>query len=244
MSSKIYKITNLINGKIYVGYTKKELKERFNEHCKPRSKGALKMPIVMAIKKYGIENFKIELLEESENDEYIHEEREKYWINVLQATNNKIGYNLAAGGNGCGFYYWNNGIKNKRSKECPGKNWIRGMLVTEESRKLRSDAHKGQQSAFKGKKHTKEAKEKLSKSHKNIFNGANNPAAKVVKIISPDGIEYIVKGTIREFCKKYQLSYAMYKKYKNKGPCKVSKYISKNNKIAKNTEGWIFILLD
>lgn len=83
MSSKIYKITNLINGKIYVGYTKKELKERFNEHCKPRSKGALKMPIVMAIKKYGIENFKIELLEESENDKYIHEEREKYWINVL-----------------------------------------------------------------------------------------------------------------------------------------------------------------
>ena len=33
------------------------------------------MPIVMAIKKYGIENFKIELLEESENDAYIHNER-------------------------------------------------------------------------------------------------------------------------------------------------------------------------
>ena len=38
MSSKIYKITNLINNKIYIGYTKKSLEERFNLHCKSNNK--------------------------------------------------------------------------------------------------------------------------------------------------------------------------------------------------------------
>ena len=244
MTSKIYKITNLINNKIYIGYTKKELKERLYEHSNPRSKNAYKMPIVMAIKKYGIENFKIELLEESENDAYIHNEREAYWIKKLNSINNKIGYNLATGGEGGGFYYWNNGKINRRSKECPGDEWTRGMLVTEESRKLRSAVHKGQISAFKGRKHTQETKEKLSKAHKNIFNGGNNPAAKTIQIISPNGAEYIIKGTIREFCKKHELSYSLYRKYKNKGPCKVSKYISKDNQLSRNTEGWIFNSLD
>lgn len=244
MTSKIYKITNLINNKIYIGYTKKDIKIRFDEHCKPRSKNAYKMSIVLAIKKYGKENFKIELLEESDNDDYIHKEREQYWIETLKSNISNIGYNLAAGGNGAGFYYWNNGKINRRSKDCPGEGWVRGMLVTEESKKLRSEVHKGQPSAFKGKHHTKEVKEKLSKAHKGLFNGANNPAAKTIKAISPDGVEYIIKGTIIDFCKKYNLSYSLYKKYKNKGPCKISKYISKDNQISRNTEGWIFISLD
>ena len=244
MSSKIYKITNLINNKIYVGYTKKSLEERFKEHCSPKGKGAFKMPIVLAIKKYGKENFKIELLEENENDDYIHLEREEYWINKLDALNSKIGYNLAAGGNGAGFYYWNNGIKNRRAKECPGEGWIRGMLVTEESKKLRSKVHKGQPSAFKGKKHTKEAKRKLSESHKGLFDGANNPAAKTIEVISPSGERFIIKGTMKKFCEEHNISFVLYRKYKNKGPYRVSKYIAKDNQLAKNTDGWIFNSLD
>lgn len=98
MTSKIYKITNLINNKIYIGYTTKSLEERFYFHCIRNDKN--KMPIVRAIKKYGKENFKIELLEESTDDKYIHNEREKYWINLLDAKNPKIGYNIAFGGDG------------------------------------------------------------------------------------------------------------------------------------------------
>lgn len=99
MSSKIYKITNLINNKIYIGYTKKSLEERFAMHCHANIYHN-KMLIVKAIKKYGKENFKIELLEESEDDKYIHKEREVYWINKLDAKNPKVGYNIAFGGDG------------------------------------------------------------------------------------------------------------------------------------------------
>lgn len=240
MTSKIYKITNLINNKIYIGYTKKSLQERFLEHCNPRSTGGKRMPIAMAIKKYGKENFIVELLEESENDEYIHLEREKYWIDKLQARKYDVGYNLAGGGNGAGFYYWNNGKINKRSKECPGKEWVRGMLVTEESRKLRSKVHLGQKSAFKGKHHTEETKRKLRLSHKDLVKGEKNPWAKTFEIISPEGKKYIVKGKIKDFCEKYRLSYTMLKRYKNKGKCLSSKFNNKKNKVAENTVGWIF----
>lgn len=98
MSSKIYKITNIINNKIYIGYTKKSLDERLKSHFYYAKHG--KLPLSHAIKKYGKENFKIELIEESENDNYIHKEREKYWINRLNSRNPKIGYNVAAGGDG------------------------------------------------------------------------------------------------------------------------------------------------
>lgn len=98
MSSKIYKITNLINNKIYIGYTKKSLEERLRYHFYYAKHG--KLPLSYAIKKYGKENFKIELIEESENDSYIHKEREKYWIDRLNSRNPKIGYNVAAGGDG------------------------------------------------------------------------------------------------------------------------------------------------
>ena len=48
----IYKITNSINGKIYIGQTRQALKERFRQHCKAKT-GA----ISFSIKKYGKENF-------------------------------------------------------------------------------------------------------------------------------------------------------------------------------------------
>ena len=98
MSSKIYKITNIINNKIYIGYTKKTLEERLKLHFYYAKRG--KLPLSYAIRKYGKENFKIELIEESDDDKYIHKEREKYWINKLNSRDFNIGYNIAAGGDG------------------------------------------------------------------------------------------------------------------------------------------------
>ena len=56
MKGKIYKITNKVNGKIYVGQTIKSLKERFQKHCwgtTYKDKYHLNMAIKKAIKKYG-----------------------------------------------------------------------------------------------------------------------------------------------------------------------------------------------
>ena len=64
----IYKITNLINNKIYVGKTTKTLEERFQTHLHDSKKEKLShRPLYKDMKEYGAENFSIELLEE-DND--------------------------------------------------------------------------------------------------------------------------------------------------------------------------------
>lgn len=91
----IYKITNKINGKIYVGMTYRTVQERWKEHlndCKRRRNE--NRPLYNAINKYGAENFVIEVIEETEKPE----EREKYWIEELGSF--KYGYNATLGGDG------------------------------------------------------------------------------------------------------------------------------------------------
>jgi group I intron endonuclease len=91
--SHIYKTTNLINGKIYVG------KSLRNEDSYLGSG----LQISGAISKYGKENFKKEILEECSED--VLNEREIYWIDFLNARDNRIGYNISIGGTG-GNHYW------------------------------------------------------------------------------------------------------------------------------------------
>ena len=91
----IYKITNKLNGKIYIGKTNRSIKERFEEHCKDRLKRVKeKRPLYSAMNKYGVENFSIKLVEETD----IPEEREKYWIEYFGSFKN--GYNATLGGDG------------------------------------------------------------------------------------------------------------------------------------------------
>lgn len=83
----IYKTTNLINGKFYVG------KDEVNN---PNYLGSGKI-LKMAINKNGITNFKKEILEVCSSKEELNE-REKFWISELSATT--LGYNIAEGGTG------------------------------------------------------------------------------------------------------------------------------------------------
>lgn len=64
----LYKITNLISNSIYIGITSGGLKKRFNEHKRCAKKG-VKTTLYCAMKSYGSENFKIEVLKEYETRE-------------------------------------------------------------------------------------------------------------------------------------------------------------------------------
>jgi group I intron endonuclease len=95
--AKIYKITNIINNKSYIGKTEKNIEERFKEHKKDINRRLFeKRPLYHAMNKYGIENFKIELLEKTNKPE----EREKYYIKYYDTFNSKKGYNATIGGDG------------------------------------------------------------------------------------------------------------------------------------------------
>jgi group I intron endonuclease len=85
----IYKITNKINGKIYVG---KNITNDINYMGSGLILGSAK-------KKYGVDNFVKEIIETCSSEEELNE-REKYWIERLQSINRDIGYNIAEGGNG------------------------------------------------------------------------------------------------------------------------------------------------
>lgn len=96
MSIGIYKYENKINGKIYIGLSI-NIENRYRQHLydaehleERRCSG-----IDYAIKKYGIENFDFQIIEECSPDEL--NDREKYWINFYDSYNN--GYNRTIGGN-------------------------------------------------------------------------------------------------------------------------------------------------
>jgi len=93
MCGVVYKITNKLNGKMYVGQTTRSIEERFGEHARHK-----KFLVDKAICKYGRENFLIEVIEECDTREQLNE-REIFWIATL---NCKVpnGYNMTDGGEG------------------------------------------------------------------------------------------------------------------------------------------------
>ena len=94
---KIYKITNKENGLIYIGCTINSLKHRFNEHLYRCFKTDYKSKLYNSMKKYGQENFTIELIEEC--DLNVIYETEKKYVEQYDSYNN--GLNSTFGGEGC-----------------------------------------------------------------------------------------------------------------------------------------------
>lgn len=93
----IYKITNINNGKSYIGKTSKTLEERLKEHIKSSKRVVSEIrPLYRAFNKYGIESFVIELIEEVECN--ISSIREIFWIDFYNTYKN--GYNATKGGDG------------------------------------------------------------------------------------------------------------------------------------------------
>lgn len=100
----IYKITKISDGKSYVGQSN-DIERRFKEH---QTKGTTaRIPLDIAIQKYGIEAFTYEVLEEC-NIESLNE-RENFWIKYYNTV--KTGYNCNYGGDNAVI-----GSKNPKAK--------------------------------------------------------------------------------------------------------------------------------
>lgn len=93
----IYRIENRLNGKVYIGKTLFDVKKRWSEHCRDCRKDNIKnRPLYAAMRKYGVENFEVTIVEECSDKDL--SEKEKYWIQYYDSYKN--GYNATLGGDG------------------------------------------------------------------------------------------------------------------------------------------------
>lgn len=213
---KIYKITNILNGNIYIGYTSLEIDKRFKLHKKSKAKN---MPIVNAIKKYGEENFKIELIEEHETKH----EAVKREIDIIAELSPQ--YNVHVGGTGGPRFGDQNGMFGKKHS----KEW----------RENKSIDMTGSNNHMYGKKHSEESihkmrqsrlgKEPWNKGKKGVY--SRNTLSKMSKPKTEEHKnklrkKYIVNGELianaKEFCLHNNYNYIMFtqsakhnKPYKN-----------------------------
>ena len=141
----IYKIINKVNNKIYVGKAK-DIYKRIQAHkynLAKESKNENRY-LINAWYKYGPLNFEYIVIEELELDEELLKEREDYWIVKLKATDKNFGYNL------------------RRDSST-------GLIISEETKKLKSEIFKGERNPNYGNKWSLEQKEKMSKRLKTEF---------------------------------------------------------------------------
>lgn len=97
----IYKITNIINNKIYIGKTSYSVEDRFKQHIKDSVKDRCeKRPLYNAMNKYGVENFTVETIGEYPEEQL--NEKEQYWIDYFHTYED--GYNATKGGDGMCLY--------------------------------------------------------------------------------------------------------------------------------------------
>jgi len=183
----IYKITNIINNKKYIGKTKLTLKKRCQRHLSLMRQNKNRY-FYDSLRKYGPNNFIVEQIEECKTDLQTNI-REKYWIKYFKSNNKKYGYNLTLGGDGgktmSSDWYKKQGEKRKGIKlsmETREKIRIsnlgkhRGPMSEEQKQKISQTmlkrgvyptfipCLKGKAHPMYGKTHTKEARSRISKS--------------------------------------------------------------------------------
>lgn len=191
----IYKVTNRVNGKIYVGKTAETKEKRWNRHVWFAAKGA-DIYFSNAIRKYGPEAFEIETIAEAETDEWASH-LERTWILLLGSAKREIGYNSTYGGEG-----FSTGDKNP-NRINPRKGdqvWNFGKSPTPEVRTKISISLTGllvgEKNPFYGKQHTPEMIRFFSESQKGKKTKPCNDETKekirvkmVGRVFSPETLE-------------------------------------------------------
>ena len=115
----IYKITNLVNGKIYIGQTNRPIKKRLSAHINSARHGSW-YAIHKAIRKYGPENFEIQEIDFAESKEEMNE-KEKFYVTEHKSNDPRVGYNMTPGGDGfTGTFFQTEETKKRISQSMTG----------------------------------------------------------------------------------------------------------------------------
>ena len=189
----IYKTTNILNDKFYIGmHSTNNLNDSYLGSGKRLKR---------SIKKYGIENFKLEILEFFQNREFLVE-REKELVNadLLKDTNCM---NLVFGGNG-GFISiegYKKGAKRMNEVLWSNPEWVAKKRMLSKEYAINNPTgfaatRVGGGIYWNGKSHSEETKKKMSEAKKGKYNGSNNPQY---------GTKWITNGTENKKIKKEEI---------------------------------------
>lgn len=130
----IYKITNKINNKVYIGKTTRTIEKRWYQHCHCNNTSTA---IHNAIVKYGTDNFVIEQIDSAKTIEELNS-KEMFYIKYYNSKNE--GYNCTDGGEGTKNYKWNN--KQKEQASINNARFWKGKHLQEEHKKKISQSRK------------------------------------------------------------------------------------------------------
>ena len=173
---EIYKITNKINGKVYIGQTIRTAEQRLKEHLYSSNNRHLSN----ALRKYGIENFILEVLESNVEEKDLDALEIKY---IAQYNSQVTGYNETSGGCGTRGYVFTQQDREKmrnsmkKAWEQPNSNLrdpargakisqaLKGQTKSLEHRKklsVTASQRIGDKNPFYGKHHSTESNKKIS----------------------------------------------------------------------------------
>lgn len=197
----IYKTTNLANGMYYIGSCSR------NKHEKYLGSGVL---LKKAIKDFGRENFKREILEFCDDHKHMLD-RETFWLHKTGASTDSTSYNIADKGHGGSSEkmreFWSNYTKDERKRL---RNWAKIWL--------------GTKGVNFGKKLSEETKKKIGAKSvgrnwcgpKSGIKGKLNPKAKVCRIVNSGILLY--EGCLKEWCDLHpEFNYATMKRIAKQG---------------------------
>jgi len=197
----IYKATNKINGKMYIGQTVKSLNRRISRHIGNALNNRDTYYFHKAIRKYGIDNFKWEIVKECDSLEELNKAEIKM-IKKYNTFNN--GYNLNLGGGSNNGFRHTEETKKKISESLIGeKHPLYGKHRSEETKKKIGDANRGEKCYNYGKHRSEETKRKMSKAKKGKYIGSKNLRAKKYIVTTPESKEIFVYG-LKNFCRKHK----------------------------------------
>lgn len=213
MNTGVYQIYNTVTGKRYVGSTITDFNKRWIIHKCLLRKNQHHSPYLQAsFNKHGEDSFEYIILEYCKPEHCI--QREQWWMDLFGVYNREYGYNATVLAGNVTGHKVSEENKKKLSLVHKGNKYASGCKRSEETKQKlrlaklgtkfskeycekRSLMYKGKNNPNYGKKHTEEARRKIS----------NSKIRFVYKIISPCNEEIIINN-LREFCKDNSLDQA------------------------------------
>lgn len=198
LATGIYKITNTVNGKVYIGQSI-DIERRHHEHnVKLNNNNHHNSYLQNSWNKYGESKFSHEIIEKCDVSQL--NDREEYWISKYDSFNNNLGYNLTSGG-GQGTKV-SDITKKKLSDQRIGKftgedNPFFGKTHSEELKervRQMNIENCGDKHYFYGKHHSEETKAKTRETIGESRVGSSNSNSKITEEIALNTIRLLLQG--------------------------------------------------